>query len=140
MTSFSKTIQRPKKTFFYTPQTLAMCSFDELDDNEKIGASIPIPGRFETTNHCIDSRLYTSGLSRYTKELHANNKILLSNPRNVTSHIITHKPNIKQDNHYIPPTNHQYNIANLMNLRFDALSREDYESASRFQQHINKLQ
>ena len=140
MTSLSKTVHPPKKTLFHTPQTLAMCSFDELDDNEKIGASIPLPGQFNTTKHCVDSLRYTSGLSQYTRELQANNKILLSNPRIVTSLIITHKPNIRHCNNYIQPTNNQYNIANLMNLQFDALSRGDYDSATRFQEHINKLQ
>jgi len=119
MSSFSKVIQPKPASFFKTPQPIQICSFNSLEDNELIGATIPIPGQFSTNQACLDTRRIKSGLSMYIKELHACNAQLLNKPTT--------------------PSNHEYNLANLMNLHFDAINRGDFSAANRFQLLINNL-
>ena len=115
MSSFSKVIQPKNASFFTTQQPLRICSFDAIDDNETIGASIPIPGLIDTTLKCCDSCNLKNGFAMYIKDLHLRNASL------------------------IPPSNYEYNLANLMNLHFDAIRRRDFTAAKRFQLLINNL-
>lgn len=122
MSSFSKVIQPKPASFFKTHQPLHICSFNSLDDNDLIGAGIPIPGNFETSIKCENPHHLKIGLSMYIKDLHARNAVLLKQPR-----------------YNQPPCNYNYNIANLMNLQFDARKRGDFIAVKRFQQLINLL-
>ena len=119
MTSFSKVIQPKSASFFKTPQPIQICSFNSLEDNEHIGAAIPMPGHFSTNQACLDARRIKYGFSMYIQELHASNALLLNKPTS--------------------PSNHEYNLANLMNLHFDAIRRRDFIAANRFQLLINNL-
>jgi hypothetical protein len=118
MTSFSKVIQ-PKTSCFVTIQPLNICSFNELDDNDKIDSSISLPGHIDINQKCFDSTHFRFGLTAYVNDLHASNQLLLN------------KQTI---------SNYEYNLANLMNLKFDAISRGDLPAAMRLQLLINKLQ
>ena len=117
MTSFSKVI-KPNTYHFVTPQPLKICSFDELDDNDIIVSSISLPGNFDVNQKCFDSRHFRRGLTAYVNDLHARNELLLNNKT---------------------PSNYEYNLANFMNLHFDAISRGDLPAAMRIQLLINKL-
>ena len=122
MSSFSKVIQPKNASFFTTHQPLRICSFDSIDDNDTIGASIPIPGLIDTTLKCGDTRRIKSGLSMYIKDLHLRNAYL-----------------IQQTLRDIRPSNHEYNLANLMNLHFDAINRGDFTAAQRLSTLINHI-
>ena len=39
----------------------------------------------------------------------------------------------------IRPSNYEYNLANLMNLQFDAINRRDFTAAQRLSTLINQL-
>lgn len=117
MSSFSKVIQ-PKTSHFVTHQPLNICSFDELDDNDRIGSSISLPGHIDVNQKCFDSRHFRRGLAWYVNDLHARNELLLNNKT---------------------PSNYEYNLANFINLKFDAISRGDLHAAMRIQLLINKL-
>lgn len=122
MNSFSKVIQPKPASFFNTNKPLWICGFHDADSNDAIGSSISIPGNFDVDMKCVDARVFQPGLSYFINDLHARNHQLISKQR-------TSKP----------PTNYEYNLANLMNLHFDARTRGDFNAAHRFQQHINIL-
>jgi hypothetical protein len=115
MSSFSKVIQPKNASFFTTHQPLRICSFDSIDDNETIGASIPIPGLIDTTLKCSGTCNLKNGFAMYIKDLHLRNASL------------------------IRPSNYEYNLANLMNLHFDAINRRDFIAANRLSTLINQL-
>jgi hypothetical protein len=117
MTSFSKVI-KPQPSRFVTNQPLNICSFDELDDNDRIGSSISLPGNFDVNQKCFDSKHFRNGLACYVNELHARNELLLNKK---------------------PPSNYEYNLAKFMNLKFDAISRGDLHAAMQIQLLINKF-
>lgn len=118
MSSFSKVIQPKSASFFRTQQPLSICSFDAIDDNDTIGASIPIPGLIDTTLKCCDSCNLKNGFAMYIKDLHLRNASLIASNT---------------------PSNYEYNLANFMNLKFDAISRGDLHAAMRIQLLINNL-
>lgn len=122
MSSFSKVIQPEPITSFVTYQPLQVCGWTDKDDNDDIGSSISIPGKIDVTKKCIDPRIFRPGLTLYIQHLHTQNALLLNKQRVST-----------------PPTNYEYNLANLMNLQFDARKRGDFRAVQRFQQHINNL-
>ena len=73
-----------------------------------------MPGTIDTQQISVDPRTFQSGFASYINELHARN-----------AHFI--------NTHSSTPTNYEYNIANLMNLQFDAIRRNDNAAAKRFQ-------
>ena len=77
MSSFSKVIQPTPAHFFNTPKPIHICSFNSLDDNETIGAAIPMPGMFDTKFKCCDTRNFKLGFDMYIKDLHLRNASLI---------------------------------------------------------------
>ena len=117
MNSFNKVIAPPATSMvskFQKP--LQICtSWSQIQDQEDINASILIPGN-------ISSQKQVCYQVCNLQPTFANFRTYLYN--NINLH---------------QPSNKEYNLANLMNMQFDAIRRNDHIAAHRFQQLINNF-
>ena len=118
MNSFNKVIAPPQTNMVSgINKPLPICtSWNQIQTQEDINASIMIPGNISSQNKkCFEVSNLQNTFDKYRDSL--NNNI-----------------------NYSQPSNKEFNLAKLMNMRFDAVRDGNYMAATRFQHLINDIE